>query len=219
MSDQPVNTTTGAQQTMESVSWYRQAAQKGQRLNILLGLMLLMSLTTNGLQLFFRPVPVYFGMTADLRLLPMPPLSSPVMSDAALKAWVAEAITTSFNLTYVDWRNQLSACREFFSAQHFAQFAQTLVAEGHIPLLEQKKAIMHAVPTGTPTIVKSGVLKGVRTWEIEVPLLVTYETSAGRVASNNLVVVVRVQRMPTTDYERGVAITQLIAMPAPAQKK
>lgn len=219
MSNQSPDNLGGAQNTMESLSWYRDTAQKSQKLNILLSLILLLSLTANGLLLFFRPAPVYFGMTADLRLLPMPPLSSPIMSDAALKSWVAEAITTSFNLTYVDWRKQLSACRGFFSEQHFAQFAQTLVDEGHIPLLEQKKAIMHAIPTGTPTIVKSGVLKGIRTWEIEVPLLVTYETSAGRVASNNLVVVVRVQRMPTTDYERGVAITQLVAMPAPAQNK
>lgn len=207
----------GALDAMHSLAWYRTEFQKSQKLCLVLAASLLFSLAGNGALLFVRPAPVYFGMTSDLRLMPMPSLNEPIMSEAGLKAWTAEAVTTSFNLTYVDWRKQLSACRRFFSSNAFAQFAASLNDEGHIPLLEQKKAIMHAIPTGTPSIVKSGSIKGVRTWEIEIPLLVNYETSAGRVAGNALLIVVRVQRMPSTEYEHGVAITQLVAMPAPAK--
>ena len=34
-----------------------------------------------------RPEPVYFGMSEDMKLLPMVPLDRPVMGDAAVKAW------------------------------------------------------------------------------------------------------------------------------------
>lgn len=213
------DTTSGAAQTMESLLWYRENSKGQQKTIFLLALFLGISLICNILQVSLRPEPRYFGMTADLRLMPMPTLSTPIMTDAALKSWAGSAVIDSLTLTYLDWRTKLSACRQYFTPKAFAQFANTLVEEGHVPLLEQKKALLHTVLTASPTIVKSGVLKGILTWEIEVPVLLTYETSAGRVAANNIIATIRVQRVPTTDYERGVAISQLIATAAPAGTK
>ncbi len=160
--------------------------------------------------LLMRPEPVYFGMSRDMKLLPMTPLSKPILSEAALKNWVAEAVTMSFNLDYLNWRRQLNEARSYFTRKAFTGFALSLDREGHLPLLRQQRALMHAVVQGTPILTRSGVVRGTLVWEFELPLLVSYETSVGRISNNAVTIVCQVQRVPATDYPQGVALSSLV---------
>ena len=202
----------GGSETMESIFYYRGALKKSQKTNLLLSILavtLFLACICCMLALVHQK-PVYFGMTENMELLPMTPLSEPFMNDAALKSWLAAAITDSFNMDFLNWRERLSNARQYFSKDAFTGYATALDSEGHIALLTQYRAIMHTIPTGTPILTKSGILSGVMTWEFEVPLLMNYETSKQRISSKRIIAVCRVQRMPTTNYVRGVAITQLV---------
>ena len=159
---------------------------------------------------WLRPEPVYFGMSRDMKLLPMTPLSEPILNEAALKNWVSEAVTMSFNLDYLNWKRQLNEARAHYTRKAFVGFALSLDREGHLPLLRQQRALMHAVIQGTPVLTRSGVVQGTLVWEFELPLLVSYETSAGRISNNAVTVVAQVQRVPATDYPMGVAISSLV---------
>ena len=162
--------------------------------------------------LLARPEPVYFGMSEDMKLLPMVPLDRPVMGDAAVKTWVAESVTLAMNLDYLNFASQLSQARGRFTRQAFAKFAASLDKEGHLPLLRQQRALMHSVVQGTPLLVRSGVVRGRLVQEFELPLLVSYETSKGRISSNQVAVVCQVQRVPVADYPRGLAISSLVTL-------
>lgn len=189
----------------------RQALRSAQKTCLVLSLAALVSLAAFLVTLLARPAPVYFGMSSDMKLLPMTPLSEPMLTDAALKNWVAEAVSSSFNLDYVNWRAQLTKAREYFTPQAFTSFALSLDKEGHLALMRQQKALVHAVVQGAPVLTKSGILSGVLVWEFEVPLLLTYETSMGRIANNAYTVAVRVRRVSPAENVRGVAITGLVA--------
>jgi intracellular multiplication protein IcmL len=201
---------TGAPGVVENIGYYRSALQRSQKTNIILSAVLAFCIVACGLLVFIRPKPVYFGMTESMQMLPITPLSEPLMNDAALKAWLAGAITDSFNLDFLDWKERLSSARQYFSKDAFAGFATTLESEGHLASIKQFRAIMHLIPTGAPIIINSGILIGIMTWDMEMPVLINYETSNKRISSQHVVVRCRVQRMPTTDYVRGVAIVQLV---------
>lgn len=205
---------TGAVDVVENIAYYRNALKKSQKTNIILSLVLVISLVLNCALALIRPKPVFFGMTEEMRLLPMTPLSEPLMNDAALKAWFAAAVTDSFNMDFLNWRDRLSNSRQYFSKDAFADFATALDSEGHLSLLTQYRALMHVVPVGVPIIVNSGKLKGVLTWEFEMPVLLNYETSKQRLTSQRIIVKARVQRVSTTEYTRGVAIAQLVTVSA-----
>ena len=147
-----------------------------------------------------------------MKLLPMTPLDRPVMNEAALKNWVAGAISASFNFDYLNWRSQLTNLRTYFTREAFTRFAVSLDSEGHLPLLRQRRALMHSVVQGTPVLTRSGVVRGALVWEFEVPLLVTYETSRGRVANNAVTVVCQVRRMPAADCPAGVALSSVVTV-------
>lgn len=195
----------------EGLERTRQALRTAQKTCLVLSCAALLSLGAFVVTLLARPAPVYFGMSSDMKLLPMTPLSEPMMTDAALKNWVAEAVSSSFNLDYLNWRGQLTKAREYFTPAAFTSFALSLDKEGHLALMRQQKALVHAVVQGAPVLTKSGVLSGVLVWEFEVPLLLTYETSMGRIANNAYTVAVRVRRVSPSENVRGVAISGLVA--------
>ena len=195
----------------EGLGEARRALRQAQKLCLILGLASLVSLSGFLGAVLLRPAPVYFGMSQDMKLLPMTPLSEPVLSDPALKNWVAEAVSAAFNLDYLNWRSQLTSAREYFTRDAFTRFALALDKEGHLPLMRQQKALIHAVVQGAPVLTRSGVLSGVLTWEFELPLLLTYETSMGRISNNTFTVVCQVRRVSATEQARGVAISSLVA--------
>lgn len=188
----------------------RRALRSAQKTALVLALTNILCLAALCITLMNRPDPVYFGMSQEMKLLPMTPLSAPIMNEARLKNWVAQAVTLSFNLDYVHWKRQLNEVRRFFTRQAFVRFATSLDKEGHLDLIRQQRALMHAVVQGTPVMTRSGVVQGTLLWEFELPLLVTYETSAGRISNNAVTVVCQVQRVPATDYPQGVALTSLV---------
>ncbi len=199
-----------AGETLESLLFLKTSLRRTQKGACTLALANLLLLCTVLVLLLVRPAPVYFGMSQDMKLLPMTPLSEPVMNEPALKNWVASAVARSFNLDYLNWKRQLNDVRSSYTRKAFIRFALSLDKEGHLPLLRQQRALMHAVIQGTPVLTRSGIVQGTMVWEFELPVLVSYETSVGRISNNAVTIVCQVQRVPATDYPQGVAISSLV---------
>lgn len=204
----------------ESISYLRMNAKNMLKIILILGLTLSISLTGNVVLLMTEKEPVYFGLNQEMALLPMYPLSEPMVNDSALKAWLAEAVTDIFNMDFIDWKKSISNARKYFTPQAFQGYAKSLDNEGHIATLRQYRSIMHGIPTAAPIIVASGTLRGIRTWEMEIPFMLNYETSEKTLSSQKFIIRARVQRVSTAEYPRGIAISQLtISRTAPGQQR
>lgn len=194
---------------MESIGDLRRKAQSMLKIVMVMGITLILSIGLNIWLITTDKEPVYFGVSQDMTLLPMHPLSEPLVNDSALKAWLAEAATEIFNMDFVDWRSRVSNARQYFTAKAYEGYASSLEKEGHIATLEQYRAIMHGIPAGPPVVVASGLLRGIRTWDMEIPFMLSYETSERQLSSQPFIIQARVQRVATTEFPRGIAITQL----------
>ena len=195
---------------IRTVSFLEKSLRNSQRLCFYISIALVISLTGNGVLMFVQPKPEIIGMTQNMDILKITALDEPMINEPALKSWLMSALTDALNMDFLNWQNRLQNARQYFSKDAFEGFAVSLNSEGNIPLLQQHKAIMHAVVTGAPLLKMSGPLRGVMTWDFDVPMLLNYETSSQRLASQRINVTVRVQRVDTREYPRGVAITQII---------
>lgn len=211
-SEKERQTSDGAGEVFASLAYYKSALRASQKLCLVLAALACFGLAAGLAAVLLKPDPVYFGMSQDMKLLPMTPLDRPVMNEAALKNWVAGAVSASFNLDYLNWRSQLTNLRAYFTPEAFTAFAVSLDKEGHLPLLRQRRALMHSVVQGTPVLTRSGVVRGTLVWEFEVPLLVTYETSRGRISNSSVTVVCQVRRMPAADCPAGVALSSVVTV-------
>lgn len=163
------------------------------------------------LGLWFRvPAPRYFAATPQLRLLKMTPLNEPVLSKAGLLNWTAETITKTFGLDFVHWRQQLSDVEQDYTHKAFTSMIGSLQKSGNLDYIRKKRLSVSATPTRSPVIVQTGHIGSAKVWKIQMPLLLSYESSQGVVNTQNTTATVLVKRVSTLKFPHSVAIAQIV---------
>jgi intracellular multiplication protein IcmL len=113
-------------------------------------------------------------------------------------------------LDFLHWKKKLMELRENFDPQGFASFVDSLETGGYFKRIEAERLSLSAVMTDAPVIVSQGPIKGKMTWKVEMPILVSYQSSAGISATQKLLAQVVVERVSPSQNPKGVAIRQLI---------
>lgn len=156
------------------------------------------------------PAPKYFATDTTGRIIPLVPLNEPDLSTAALLQWANTAAVAAFTYNFVDYRAQLQAASEFFTPEGWQAYLQSLEASNDLVAVKAKNLVVSAVATGAPIITQRGIVDGRYTWQIQMPLLVTYQ-SASQITPQNLLVNMVITRVSTLDSPRGIGIAQFIA--------
>lgn len=203
----------GAACVMESREWYKDQYRKSLSIALLLAAVCLVQFVLLSGLVFFRTPPRYFAVTPDLRVLPVPSLEEPYITHAGLTNWAAEVVTRSIALNFLDWRRQLNDVRNCFTGKAFDNLLASYTSSGTLEAIRTKKLSTRATVEQAPVITDEKIVAGRRTWTIQVPIVVSYESSHGVEATQRLLAKLLVQRVPTTDNERGVQVVQLVYSP------
>lgn len=157
-----------------------------------------------------QPENRYFATTEDGRLVPMVPLNEPNMSTPALMSWVAQAATEVMTFGFNDYRRRLQESSRNFTRRGWESFTQALSRSRIIEMVEANQQVVTAAPQGAPIIVSEGLVAGRYQWEIQMPLILTYQSGA-RTRTDNLLVTLVVVRVPRLESANGIGIEQWIA--------
>jgi intracellular multiplication protein IcmL len=200
----------GAELVIESRDWY--LGQNSRLFKVLMFVfpIILLSLALNVWQVVFKPEPRYFAVTQDLRIMEMPPLSEPVIENRSLGNWAGDVVVRALSLNFLTWRQTLSDLRGEFDPTGFESFLDSLKNGGHLDKIEKERLSLSSLISGAPVITGSGLRGGVMTWKLEMPLVLSYESSAGVVASQKLLAEVVVQRTKPSLNPKGVVIRQIV---------
>jgi intracellular multiplication protein IcmL len=156
------------------------------------------------------PAPQYFATTINGRITPLIPLDQPNMPPSTLLQWANSAAIAAYTYNFVNYRQELQAASEFFTPQGWDQFTSALTASNNLSAVISKKLVVSAVATGAPVILDQGVINGVYTWRVQMPMLVTYQ-SASQLARQNITVTMVVERISTLNSARGIGISSFVA--------
>lgn len=156
------------------------------------------------------PTPKYFATDTSGRIVPLVPLNEPNLSTAALLQWANTAAIAAFTFNFVDYRAQLQAASEFFTPEGWQAYLQSLESSNNLAAVKAKNLVASAVATGAPIITQRGVVDGRYTWQVQMPLLVTYQ-SASQITPQSLMLTMVITRVSTLDSPRGIGIAQFIA--------
>ena len=194
---------------VENREYYKTAYFHSIRLVFVVVCTLFLSVGANVYQAMYTPKPVFFASDNEMRLAPMTPLSEPQMSQGGLLNWVANSVAATFTYDFRNWKNQFDSVRDRYTQKAFSEMMGSLKT-GSLAMVVEKRYVASCVATSTPLISKEGVLDGVQTWIIKVPITITYESSEGVENQQNLEAKMIVQRCETSTNPRGVQITQLV---------
>ena len=156
------------------------------------------------------PAPKYFATGNDGRLTIIQPLTDPVMSLSGLTEWVTRAATTAYSFDFVNYRKELQESSAFFTGKGWEAFERALVSSNNLNLVLTKKLVTTAVAQGAPVVLKRGVLNGKYAWQVQLPILVTYQSASMKVAQPMLVTML-VTRVDVANNPNGIAIAQFVA--------
>ena len=159
-----------------------------------------------------RPEPRYFATRADGGLIRLVPLNEPMLTQSAILTWAGKAATDAFTFDFVNFRQQLQEAAQAFTPDGWRSFLQALEDSRNLDAVRARKLIVNAALQGAPVILTEGVVNGVYSWRIEMPIVVAYR-SANEVQRQNLLVNMTVSRVPTLEFPEGVGITQFVARP------
>jgi intracellular multiplication protein IcmL len=140
----------------------------------------------------------------------MPPLSEPAISDQALLNWTSQAVTSALSLDFLHWRQKLMETRKNFDSKGFESFVRSLEAEGHLKKIQSERLVLSCVTAEAPVIISSAIVNGKMSWKLEMPVIISYQSSTGVNATQRLLAELLLERTETYRNPRGVVIKQLV---------
>ncbi len=159
-----------------------------------------------------KPQDRYFATTNDGRLVPMVSLNEPNLSTPALMSWTAQAATEVMTFGFHDYRRRLQEASRNFTRIGWASFTTALEKSRIMESVEQNQQVLTAAPTSAPVLISEGVVNGRYQWQVELPMVITYQAGALRRA-DNLVLTLLIVRVSKLESPNGVGIEQWIAQP------
>ena len=160
-------------------------------------------------QLTHRPTPQYFAISSDGKLVKLQSLSEPAISNSVLLQWAVDAAVANYSYNFVNYRSALQNAQNRFSPDGWSNFEAALRSTRILETVVSKKLIVSAVATGAAVIEEQGLLDGVYAWKVNLPLLVTYQSSV-ELTQQPLVITMIISRMPIVNYPDGIAIVSFV---------
>ncbi len=204
---------TGLGKVVIRNEFYRDGYRSLLRLSLLQGLIILALL---GAMYFViqthQPENRYFATTEDGRLVPMVALNEPNLSTPALMSWVAQAATEVMTFGFNDYRRRLQESSRTFTRRGWESFTGALQRSRIIEMVEANQQVVTAAPQGAPIVISEGLVAGRYQWQVQLPLILTYQSGA-RTRTDKLLVTIVIVRVPRLESPNGVGIEQWVAVP------
>jgi intracellular multiplication protein IcmL len=209
MSDKKLKNDNGLRLVMERNSYYKSGSQ-ALRLS-LFALILIDAILLFGVVMkLYQPVkPLYFTATTDGKIMRQYPVSQPVVSDSYVLQWTADKVRLAFSQDYIHWRSQLSNASGAFTPYGWKYFIAQMKSSNNLKTLISNSMVSSAVITGAPEIIRKGMIGGHYAWNVQMPLLVTYE-NGNKSIPLSMEVNVLVERMPVENYPDRIAINNFM---------
>ncbi len=154
---------------------------------------------------FIRPQPSYYATMANGRIIEMQSLSEPTVTSNYVTQWASFAARVAYNLDFVNYQSQLNAASVYFTDGGWQAFTNAMNSAGVMNSLQTNKLILSAVVVSPPIVVDRLIINGRYTWNVQLPMLVTY-TSASENRKQNLIVSMSIQRVSSLDTAQGIQI-------------
>lgn len=161
-----------------------------------------------------RPQPLFFATTNSGQLIPLAAQENPVMSDQAVIAWVNTVVPQIFSLDFLNYNSQLNQSHQFFTDYGWTQFSQAF--QPTINQIISQQYVTKAAPSDVPVIVAKGVVEGVYTWRVQIPLMVTFQKGSQEEVKHVIWSLI-VQRVNNNVSSQLLGISQVVQTDQPSR--
>jgi intracellular multiplication protein IcmL len=157
-----------------------------------------------------KPEPRYFATRAEGGILPLTPVSQPILTDSQLLNFAVHAVTRSMTLDFSNYRQDLADSQIFFEQPSgWENYLRALESSTMLKFIINRKLVSSAVAENAAIIKKGPDERGRHSWTVQIQLNVTYQSSSEKTSSPLRAEVV-VVRVPTYEAPDAVAISRIV---------
>ncbi|MDX1900929.1 MAG: DotI/IcmL/TraM family protein [Gammaproteobacteria bacterium] len=160
-------------------------------------------------QVLHRPLPKFYARTPKGAILTLLPHDSPNLLPNTVLRWASKAAvaayTFSFDPTTIAQQNAL--LRPYFTETGWNDYQ--ISVKGIMETVIKNQLFVNSVVSDTPVISRQGDFGDGYIWEIQIPFLVTYQSSEETKRSRFLVIMT-VVRVPASDNPVGIGINRFV---------
>lgn len=152
----------------------------------------------------------YFAVNPEGAVTEIQALDRPIQSVTQVRSWATDAIATSLTMSFANYQQQLADSRLLFTDPGWRSFENALKGSRILDTIITQQLVTSVVPEGAPVVKAQGVTDGGRYgWIIELPIVVTYESTSNKQSAKYLVTAT-VMRRPETENPSGLGIAQML---------
>ncbi len=155
-----------------------------------------------------RPLPQFNAKAPNGQQMPLTAYNEPNLSPGTLIQWASKAAVAAYTFDFVNYNKQASLARPYFTEAGWNDYVRSI--SGLIQTIKQNQLLVNGVVSGTPVISNQGDLTGRGyVWRIQMPFLVTYQSSEGT-SKKSFNVAISIVRVPTWKNPGAIGIDQFV---------
>ena len=159
-------------------------------------------------QLLKRPLPVFTAIAQNGARLVLVPSTEPNLLSSTIIKWARKAAVAAYTYDFVNYNKQLAAVRPYFTTAGWTDYQNNIVSL--VQTIKQGQLFVNSIVVNPPVISNQGDLPGHGyTWRLQIPFLVTYETSETS-TRQSFTVFMTIVRVPTKTNPAGIGIDQFV---------
>jgi intracellular multiplication protein IcmL len=161
-----------------------------------------------------KPEPVYFNANEYNQIIKPVPLNSANLNHAAVLNWFTEAISTSFAFNYFNQEQKFAHLKRYYTESGLKKFRDAVANDPNLSGVEVEKLIVSMQVLEAPEVLQDGVVNGVYTWNIRLPIVIILQNQIKR-QSMSVKIETIVVRVPEVVAPFGLLIDDFAIVRAP----
>ncbi|MCD6039400.1 MAG: hypothetical protein K0S27_800 [Gammaproteobacteria bacterium] len=159
-------------------------------------------------QIHHRPLPQFSALAPNGQEMILVSSIEPNLLPATLIQWASKAAVAAYTFDFVNYNKQAALARPYFTEAGWASYVNSI--GGLIETIKQNQLLVNGVVAGTPVISNQGEMPGQGyVWRIQMPFLVTYQSSDGT-SKKSFTVALTIVKVPTWKNPAGIGINQFV---------
>ncbi|WP_305910427.1 DotI/IcmL family type IV secretion protein (plasmid) [Methylomarinum sp. Ch1-1] len=188
---------------------YKAGIEKKEKHIYLLSYVFSFSFLINIIQYALTPEADYYAQRKNLFTEKMVPFHEPYVTNNGIVKFATRVVTDTLTMDFYNIEMNFDGVSKYYNQAALKDLVESMDNKGITGIIKNKKLSVSASLSGLPLVVNEGIISGVYSWLVEIPMIMSYESSKGTLPGKEILAKVLMQSTDTQINPYGVIVRKI----------